>query len=257
MRLSKEHNDILTSLSTNYRTGPQSQQNQQSSNYDAYGGFDPSAYPAAYDLNIISPPLNCPKWACVVLPCINHLPSMKLYQQIIPRDAEVRQGNDWICYDASSLNKGDIVRLSEGDVIPADVCLLSLGSEFVSDYKDPENDNDNDNDNEKNSRGSVPGVIGSTSSELIVDSSNVNGQRPQTISAKDNDNGSGTVEALELYAGSVVLQGEAIVVVTKIGKDTMLASMIAKGEWPPTNTTNATPASQQKGYEEVCQAEAV
>ena len=90
-----------------------------------------------------------------------------------------------------------------------------------------------------------------------MDSSNVNGQRPQTISAKDNDDGSGTVEALELYAGSVVLQGEAIVVVTKIGKDTMLASMIAKGEWPPTSSTNATPASQQKGYEKVCQAEAV
>ncbi len=235
MRLSKEQNDLLKSLTTNYRTGNPIQ---------PLGEYDfAEHYPTTHDMNIIQPPLNCPKWACIVLPCINHIPSMKLFKQIIPRDAEVRQGERWVCYDASSLNKGDIVRLSEGDVIPADVRLLSLGGDFVDDYDEGKSSGDGGDDSDKKETKKTK------MEDFIIDSSNINGEnKPQTISLKDDD----TVDMVELFAGSIVLQGEAIAVVTKIGNQTLLGSMIRDGEWPPNPNSNG---GKKKGYEKVIQEE--
>lgn len=210
MKLSKEQKDLLLSLSTNYTTGPTNSLEQDDDDDQQHHDDE---------LNIINPPLNCPKWACIVLPCINHIPSMKLFKKIIPREAEVRLGQRWVCYDASSLNKGDIVRLNEGDIVPADVRLLNLGLDFVSENENDEHEHD----------GHEHGGHGHDH-ELIIDSSLINGRtKPQTITLNDD----GTVDAVELYAGSVVLQGEAIVVVTKIGGSVLLSTLIRDGKWPP------------------------
>ena len=205
MKLSRDQKDLLSSLSTDYRTGLNQSQNPNFS------------YAENTELNIIQPPLNCPKWAYIVLPCINHIPSMKRFKEILPHDAEVRLDRKWVCYDATSLNVGDIVRLNEGDIVPADVILLNLGSEFVS-------DNDSDDNSEEVD-------IDASILELIVDSSQVDGQaKPWTVTLNKSD---GTVDAVEIYAGSVILQGEAIAVVTKIGTDVLLSRLIMDGNWPP------------------------
>lgn len=197
MKLSKQHKELLAALSTNYKTGPTNSNDSHQ------------------ELNIIDPPLNCPKWACFILPCIKHIPSMKLFKKIIPREAEVRLGSRWVCYDATSLNKGDIIRLNEGDIVPADVRLLNLGLDFVDDGDETEENQIGSNDEVR---------------ELLIDSSQINGAlKPQTIIL----NGDGTVEDLELYAGSAVLQGEAIAVVTKVGKEVLLSKLIKQGHWPP------------------------
>ena len=197
MRLSREHKELLASLSTNYKTGPTKSNNSHQ------------------ELNIIDPPLNFPKWACFILPCIKYIPSMKLFKKIVPREAEVRLRSRWVCYDASSLNKGDIIRLNEGDIVPADVQLLNLGLDFVFDGDDTEE---------------IRKGFDDDALELVIDSSQINGApKPQTISL----NSDGTVGAEELYAGSVVLQGEAIAVVVKVGKEVLLSRLIKQGHWPP------------------------
>ena len=208
MKLSTKQEDLLIELSTNYKTGLSQTEN------DEYTYSSP-------ELNVLNPPLNCPKWACIILPCINHIPSMKLFKQIIPRDAEVRLGNRWVCYDATSLNKGDIVRLNEGDIVPADVQVLNLGLDFVNDSK---------LDSVTSGSGSGSDDQDILGLELIVDSSQIDGRKPQTVAVNEND---GTVDAVQLYAGSVVLQGEAIAVVTNIGNDLMLSQLIRDGKWPP------------------------
>lgn len=204
MKLSKEQVDLLKSLSTDYKRG------LPSTDY----ALDESEY------NIIPPPLNCPQWACIILPCINHVPSMKLYKTIKPTEAEVRKDSRWIVYDAVSITKGDIIRLSDGDIIPADVVVLSLGMDFVHVPEEGEDEEEGAISNE-----------GFMVEELVVDSSDVNGfTKPQIVSLSA---GSATIRNAELHAGSMVLQGSCIAVVTKTGSETMLANLMQKGEWPP------------------------
>ena len=157
---------------------------------------------------------------------------MKLFKKIIPREAEVRLGSRWVCYDASSLNKGDIVRLNQGDIVPADVRLLNLGLEFVYDGDSDGNENEHEQQYQESNQETPP-------LELIVDTSQIDGAaKPQTISL----NADGTVDAQELYAGSVVLQGGAIAVVAKVGREVLLSRLIKEGQWPP---------QQKKGWQAV------
>ncbi len=215
MKLSKQQINLLKSLSTNYEEGlPAS---PLSADFD-----DEPEY------NIIPPPLNCPKWACIILPCINHVPSMKLFKVIKPTEAEVRKNSKWVVYDSVSICKGDIIRLNDGDTVPADVVVLSLGMDFVHIPKT--------NDEEEGKEGTAAvknqdDQKGFAVEELVVDSSNVNGYaKPQSISV---DTSTGTVKAVELYAGSMILQGCCIAVVTKTGTDTLLSTLMRKGKWPP------------------------
>ena len=217
--LSQEQRDLLESLSTNYSTGSKS-------NVDTN------------EMNIITPPWNLPKWACVILPCINHLPTMKLYKKIIPVDAEVRLGNRWVCYDSSSLGVGDIVRIHENDIVPADLKLLSLGPDLVADGEEDLEEGNNDCD----------------VTELIVDASAIDGVvKPRTITM----NRDGTVDAEELNCGSVVLQGEAIAVVTKVGKDVLLSRLIQGGKWPPKENKGWQAVNQDDEDEVQCEQELV
>ena len=211
MKLSKEQVNLLKSLSTDYKDGlPHSTSTNDSES----------------EYNIIPPPINCPNWACILLPCINHIPSMKLYKTIKPMEAEVRKNSRWIVYDAVSITKGDIIRLGDGDIVPADVVVLNLGMEFVT---VPEYNNDDNDEQAVVGKGEKVKQI--MVEELVVDSSNVNGYtKAQTVAV---DELSGMVETTELYAGSVILQGDCIAVVTKTGSETLLASLMKKGEWPP------------------------
>jgi len=231
MRLTKAQKDLISSLESCYTSGlsehqtstiRQQQQQQQRRNNNN------STTNTAID-NTLTPPLNCPSWACVILPCINHLPSMKLFKLIQPHDAEVLRESRWVCYDAISLMVGDIIRLTAEDVVPADCIVLSLGMDHcttsTTDYDD-EQDEPTEEDEV---------------TELVVDVHNITGEvRPKSIivsQSTDSTIGGGKTlsvdSQVELYCGSYVLEGSAIAIVTHIGSDTTVARWMKEGKWPP------------------------
>ena len=155
------------------------------------------------------PPINCPKWVCCLLPCINHVESMKQFRLVLADDAEVRRDGVWIRYDAASLVVGDIIRVVEGDVIPADCIVVSLGMDHV----DLEGGGGNED-------------------TITVDSRLVTGEeRPRQIPQHQTSE----VEQSTLFYGSRVLDGAAICVVTATGDRVVLSKLIKEGRFPPTS----------------------
>jgi P-type E1-E2 ATPase len=60
---------------------------------------------------------------------------MKAFQRITPDDAEVKRNNKWIRYDAASLVTGDIIRIQEGDRVPADCTALTPSTDLLVDHR--------------------------------------------------------------------------------------------------------------------------
>lgn len=149
--------------------------------------------------NVVKPPVDCPAWICCLLPCIKSIPSMKAFQAIKPDDAEVLRNGKWVRYDATSLVQGDVIRLEEGDVVPADCIVLENSS---------------------------------TSEELLVDVRAVVGDE-KLLSYPASSSSSAALPLLQLYMGNHVVQGGATAVITAIGPDTLLATLIKEGNFPP------------------------
>lgn len=132
---------------------------------------------------------------------------MKQFRLVQPDDAEVLRDGQWIRYDHASLVVGDIVRLVEGDVIPADCALISLGMDHESQSE-----------------------INREQFELTVDSHLITGEaKPRQIISNKSDD----IDATTLYYGSRVLEGACIAVVTATGSRVVLAKLIREGRWPP------------------------
>ena len=157
-------------------------------------------------------------------PCINHIPSMKQFRLVQPDDAEVLRDGHWIRYDHASLVVGDIVRLVEGDVIPADCTIISLGMDHVDESIVV------DEETSGSSCSSGTSHVAGSDMDIIVDSHLITGEaKPRQISNKAN----GAVNSTTLYFGSRILQGACIAVVTATGNRVMLAKLIKAGRWPP------------------------
>lgn len=123
MELSGAQNVLLEQLQTNYSKGlsmdEASKRREEDETY-----------------NVIDPPVKCPGWVCCLLPCIKNIPSMKAFQQLQPEDAEVKRNGRWTRYDAASVVRGDILRLEEGDMVPADCAVLTVnGIDVLVDVK--------------------------------------------------------------------------------------------------------------------------
>mmetsp|Transcript_176 Transcript_176/g.270 ORF Transcript_176/g.270 Transcript_176/m.270 type:complete len:236 (-) Transcript_176:75-782(-) len=200
--LSKSQQKLLSQLCTSLDQGLSSDEASKRRDEEDDGKF-----------NVVDPPLKCPAWACILLPCIKYIPSMKLFRQIQPDDAEVLRDGHWIRYDAASLVKGDIVRLEEGDVVPADcTCLCTSGGE---------------NDD----------------GEMLVDVRHITGEtKPRTVAKQKQqqksqvskeDSSNVPLKPVQIFYGGHVVQGSGIVVVTSTGSSTLLASLIADRRWPP------------------------
>ena len=146
---------------------------------------------------------------------------MKQFKLIQPDDAEVMRDGQWIRYDHASLVVGDVVRLVEGDVVPADVAVISLGMDHVdtTTIVDEESGNNTSTTADNNMM------------NITVDSHLITGEtKPRQISNQSN----GTVKNLTtLYYGSRVLEGACIAIVTATGSRTVLAKLIKEGRWPP------------------------
>jgi len=179
-------------------------------------------------LNKLTPPVNCPAWACVILPCINHVPSMRMFRLIEPDDAEVLRGGKWICYDAASVVPGDIMRLTEGDTVPADCTVLSLGMDHL--------DTSSTGELQRHGNRSLNSYIRSDTNskdDLIVDLRLVTGEvNPRTIGTSDIRGGT-DLKSLRLFCGGSVISGAGIAVATAIGSQTLVASLIQDGRFPP------------------------
>jgi P-type E1-E2 ATPase len=118
---------------------------------------------------------------------------MKKFREIQPEDAEILREAKWTRYDAASLVRGDIVKVMEGDLVPADCILLSL-----------------------------------LEGEILVDMRIITGE-DSARSILEIDEKTHT----RLYYGGRILQGSAIAVVVAIGPNTLLASLIRGNNFPP------------------------
>eukprot|EP00980_Cylindrotheca_fusiformis_P028007 scaffold22575_cov141-Cylindrotheca_fusiformis.AAC.38 len=172
--------ELLEKLGTNLKAGLTSDEASQRREQD--GTF-----------NVVRPPVDCPGWLCIILPCIKHVPSMKAFAAMKPDDAEILRNGKWVRYEASSLVKGDIIRLEEGDSVPGDCATLQVSGD----------------------------------EDLLVDLRSVTGEeRLKTVA-------SGSGELASLYYGGKVVQGSALAVITAIGPNTLLAKLIAEKRFPP------------------------
>jgi magnesium-transporting ATPase (P-type) len=123
---------------------------------------------------------------------------MKAYNQIKPDDAEVLRNGKWIRYDASSLVEGDILRLEEGDMIPADCVAL--------------------------------GTLEDPNTSLLVDVRAITGEdKPRSFVDVSPE----TDGLLQLYWGGTVVQGSCHAVVTAVGPNTLVSKLIKEGTFPP------------------------
>ena len=120
---------------------------------------------------------------------------MKAFSSIRPDDAEVLRDGKWIRYDAASLVRDDVIRLEEGDTVPAD-CV----------------------------------VVSKEDGEVLVDLRSVTGdERLRTVS---NDDSTAPSTMCTLYYGGKVVQGSLIAVVTAIGPFTLLGKLIKEKKFP-------------------------
>jgi len=212
--LSKAQLDLLerygSNLEKGYTTDEASRRREDAPDYGTF--------------NVVDPPIKCPPAVCCLLPCIKHLPKQKLFRRIRPEDAEVKRNGRWIRYDAASLVTGDVIRVEEGDVVPADCVVLALERRHSS-----------------------------SSDDLLVDHRYVTGEdKPRCSRAVTTTNanavigggGSGAVavsadedlvaaKPVQLFWGGHVNRGSAVAVVTAIGPNTLIASLIREGKFPP------------------------
>jgi hypothetical protein len=203
MKLSQEQLDLIEKLG-NVDVEKGLTTDEAASRREQNGGF-----------NTIRPPVDCPSWICCLLPCIKGFPSMKTFRQIKPDDAEVKRNGKWIRYDAASLVTGDIIRLEEGDCVPADCVVLSLQ--------------------------------GSSSNAFLVDHRSVTGEdKPRSSSITSE----GTAQPIQLFWGGTVVQGMGIAIVTAIGQHTLVASLIREKKFPPETNVMEMDSQQQEDDEE-------
>jgi magnesium-transporting ATPase (P-type) len=88
--------------------------------------------------------------------------------------------------------RGDILRLEEGDVVPADCVVLTVMNDM----------------------------------DMLVDVKGITGEdKPRVVTSEDGP--------AKLYYGGHVVQGSAVAVVTAIGPQTLLATLIREGRFPP------------------------
>lgn len=208
MQLSSSQENLLKQLDVDPEVGLST--DQASARREQAGSF-----------NVVPPPIQCPAWACILLPCIKNIPSMKAYREIKPDDAEVLRNGKYIRYDAASLVKGDIIRLEEGDIVPADCVVLTVEN------------------------------------ELVVDHRNVTGEIKPRSSRK---NSQGLAQATQLFWGGHIVEGSGIVVATAVGPDTLVASLIRESKFPPQgpviydgNTVDTTNSEEEAGISLVSQ----
>jgi magnesium-transporting ATPase (P-type) len=155
---------------------------------------------------------------------------MRRFRLVQPDDAEVMRDSNWVRYDSGSLVIGDLVRLVEGDVVPADCVVMSLGMGDVDDAH-VVNDDDDDEDDDDGAETGGGTHDGCDDAEIAVDARLVTGEIvPTRIRRRRNGTVGGGVTTL--YYGSRVLRGSCVAVVIATGERVILSKLIRARRWP-------------------------
>ena len=77
-------------------------------------------------LNNIHPPVRAPAWLCCLLPCLLKTKSMEAYHECVPEHANVKRNGKWVNLDSTSIVTGDIIKVSAGERVPADMRIVEV-----------------------------------------------------------------------------------------------------------------------------------
>jgi len=149
--------------------------------------------------NTIPPPLSAPAWLCCLLPCLMATKSMEQYKQVVPQSSQVkRSGRPWVNMEATGILPGDIVKINNGERVPADMRIISCsaGCSFDS-----------------------AAVTGKHQPHVIAST---------TLLAKDY-----LASPNMAFAGYLCVSGECTGVVVATGADTIMGKLVNQGQWPP------------------------
>jgi magnesium-transporting ATPase (P-type) len=82
---------------------------------------------AKYGSNKIVIPGECPAWLCCLLSLKRNNPRTQLsLEDCIPEHAKVLRNGKFILMDSRSIVIGDIVKISKGDSVPADLRIFEV-----------------------------------------------------------------------------------------------------------------------------------
>ena len=76
--------------------------------------------------NMIPNPNPFPAWLCCLLPCLMATPGMIAYNRMRAETACVKRDSNFFLIDSENLVVGDLVKLCEGEVVPADIRVLQV-----------------------------------------------------------------------------------------------------------------------------------
>lgn len=145
-------------------------------------------------LNYVTPPINLHPLFCCIVPCISASTSMQKYHECIADNSLAKRNGQWIRLDSISLVPGDIVRLSVGDRVPADMRI------FKSD-------------------------------RCIFDASSIMGRGVQVVVDLRNLTDNYVDSPNIAFMGYLCLEGDCTGVVLATGNDTLIGNLILKKQW--------------------------
>jgi magnesium-transporting ATPase (P-type) len=167
---------------------------------------------------------------------------MVSFAAVTPDDAEVLRNAHWIRYDAASLVVGDVVRLDNYDIVPADCVILAYGfHDKLEISNEIENDDEEEKmlltskaaaaaiDNNNHEECEEEGLILTVDARLITGESNMTHYSPSSLSSTSSSKSS----LQTLLYGSQIVNGSCIAIVTAIGNNVVLSKLITSKRWPP------------------------
>jgi magnesium-transporting ATPase (P-type) len=77
-------------------------------------------------MNYIDPPINIPSFLCCLLPCLSSSKIMKVYHETIAETCATKRNDKWVNLDSVSIVPGDLIRISQGDRVPADAIIIEV-----------------------------------------------------------------------------------------------------------------------------------
>lgn len=209
---------------------------------------DAMARRALYGANRVTPPVNCPSWVCCLLPCLLRTASMQAYHAALPKEAVVRRkvaappsakphgagtreaaATRRMRMDAMSLVYGDVVELTAGDLVGADMRVVECSSDCLVDQSTLAADDDDDDDDDANDY-----ADGMESGEGSLIRKHVTTDTDPHASAEHQD----PLKSRNiLLMASRVVRGTAVGVVIATGDHTLWGHLLAHHQWPVASTS--------------------
>jgi hypothetical protein len=242
IQLTSAQRNLLSRLDVNISTGLSTSEANSRRRNRPQSSSSSSSAASNNTTNTVTPPINCPKWICCLLPCITKTHSMVSFAAVTPDDAEVLRNAHWIRYDAASLVVGDVIRLDNYDIVPADCVILAYG--FHDQLEVISNEIEDADEKEKlllPSKAAAAAIDNNNHDEceeeglLTVDARLITGESNMThYSPSSSSSTSSSKSSLQtLLYGSQIVNGSCIALVTAIGNNVVLSKLITSKRWPP------------------------